>query len=338
MSGCHWHNVRYEPLKNGNKLFKGDTEIVQGPTPPPAPTSTDAMNAYIQGLPQMYQAQLDWQPKLTASEIQTAQQFAPSIAGIYNQIQQQYAPQQAALDWQIQSQYAPLAVQQQQEMQRMYEPEAYAAKANLGNVVNQGNYMNTAPWLQSGSSALSGLQGLTNQDYLTNYNPETAPGLALAKDRLRGDIRGAWADRGLAQSGASAFDESKILSELELPYAQQQEAMRLSELGRRQEMALGLGQMDIGAQEAAANRYMSEIGRRQNVGLSLAGRYNVPTQPTVATPQISAPIAPTQQVGAGYSFPQVQNNMMQGYGANVAASRPLGFTQGGGGLFGFLGM
>lgn len=301
---------------------KGETQITY-PQAPAAPTTAESVKAYTESLPQMYQAQLEYGPKIQAAELAQYMASAPALASIENALQMQYAPGEAEQAWQLQEQYAPKYASQQQELQKLYEPEAAAAKEQLGGIINEGDYMGNAPWMESRASSLRGLQGLTNQDYLTNYNPETAPGLALAKNRLRGDIRGAWADRGLGQSGASAFDESKVLSELELPYAQAQEQMRVQELGRRQSMALGLGQTETGTYESAANRYLGEVGRRQNVGLSLAGRYNVPTQQQISTPQIQANAQPTTNLMQGFNQGNIANTMASNYGTYAQAARPL---------------
>jgi hypothetical protein len=87
----------------------------------------------------------------------------------------------------------------------------------------------------------------------------------------------------------SAEDETRMLSEFEFPYAMQQEQLTLQELARR-----------------------------QNVGLQLAGRAGVQGMPQVGMPQYQPP-----DMMAGYSFPQVQGGMLQGYGTYAPATRPL---------------
>jgi hypothetical protein len=314
---------------------KGETNIVQ-PTAPAQPSTAEAVQAYVQSLPQMYAAQLQYAPQLQQSEINQYMTSAPALAAMQNQLQMQYAPQEAAQAWDLQQQYAPQYAAQQQQLQQLYEPEAAAAKAQLGSITS-GDYMSTAPWMQSSSQALGSMQNLYSGDYLTNYNPAEAPGMQAATDRLRQESRSAWADRGLGQGGNSAYDEAKVLSELQLPYAQQQEQMRTTELARRQSTALGMAQMDIGTQDTAYNRYLQEIGRRQNVGLSLAGRYAVPTQQSITTPQVQTPSVTPTNLMQSYTPSNIMNYMQQGYGTYAAASRPLGYTQSGGlfgGLFG----
>ena len=335
MGMVHFHNKTYDPLQNGRKLYKGGTTVVNNPNPTTSPSTGEAIDAYIKGMPQMYQAQLDWAPKMAESTMSLAQQYLPQATALQQQLTQQYAPQEAAQQWALQEQYGPLYAAQQQELQRQYEPEAYAAKQELGNITS-GDYMSTAPWMQAGSSTAGALGNIYNQDYLQNYSAQNAPGLDAARNRVIQSSRGAWADRGLAQSGMSAEDETKMVSEFEFPYALQQEQLTQQTLGQRQAAALAYGQQEIGTQESAYDRYLAEVGRRQNVGLSLAGRYNVAQTPSVQTPNVSIPSYTSPDVTSGYNIGNVMNYMQQGYGTESASARPLGYSTSSGGLFGSL--
>lgn len=343
----------------------GDTQVYQ-PTPPPAPTTQESIDAYIEGLPAMYGAQMEYGPQIAQQQFQQQQDFLPQYTALQQGLQQQYAPQQAQQAWEMQQQYAPQYAQQQQDIQREFEPEAYAARESLGGLTGQ-DYMTSAPMLQAQSSALSGLEGasqagyggynsqtmgqlesMITPEYLTGYRAQEAPGLQAAKQRLTQDVRSSQAARGLGQSGFGAQEEQERLAELEFPYAmgleqmtlgeqarrqgQAQdvgafgagiEQMRLGEIGRQQQVGLGVGQLQQQAGESAISRYMSEIGRRQNLGLSMAGRFNVPTQPQIGTPGIGLPNVQSPNLMAGYNFGQVQNAMGQGYGNFASASRPI---------------
>jgi len=178
----------------------GTTTQVYQPTPAPQPSTADAINAYIKGLPQMMGIQMQYAPQLAQQEYDIAQGLAPSYA---------------QMAWELQQQYAPMMAQQQQELQQQYEPEAYAARQQLGDLMG-GDYLS---------------------DYdAGGYGA----GFDAARNRLAQDTRAAWAQRGLGFSGMSAEDEVKMLSEFEFPYALQQEQLRAQELGRRQNMALSL--------------------------------------------------------------------------------------------------
>jgi hypothetical protein len=210
----------------------------------------------------MYQAQMEWSPQIAEQQMGMFQQYMPQVMQMQQGLMEQYAPQQAAL---------------QQQLQQQYEPEAYAAREQLGGLMEQG-------------------------DWMTGYQAQTAPGMEAARDRLTQDVRGAWAQRGLGQSGMSAEDEMRMLSEFEFPYAMQQEQMTLQELARR-----------------------------QNVGLALTGRAQAQGMPQVGMPQYQPP-----DVMGGYSFPQVQGGMMQGYGTYAPLTRPMIYQQDSG-LGGILG-
>ena len=191
----------------------GSTKIEQ-PSPPPQPSTADAIQAYVEGLPQMYETQMQYAPLLQQQQIGLMAQAYPQLVGIEQGLQQQYAPQQAQRAWEMQQQYAPLMAQQQQSLQKQFEPEAYAAREELG--------------------------GLFDEDYLTEYQPEESSGFSMAKDRLTQDIRGAQTARGMFHSGMGAEQEQQALTEFTYPYAMNMENQRLQELGRRQNLAMSL--------------------------------------------------------------------------------------------------
>jgi len=176
-----------------------ETQIIQ-PTPAPAPSTADAVQAYTENLPQM---------------IETQMQYAPQLAQQQYDIQSGLAPEYAQQAWNMQQQYAPMMAQQQQELQQQYEPGAYQAMQGLGGLM-EGDYLT---------------------DYDTSGYGE---GFEATRDRLKQDSRAAWSQRGLGMSGMSAEDESRMLAEFEFPYAMQQEQLRTQELGRRQNVALSL--------------------------------------------------------------------------------------------------
>jgi hypothetical protein len=66
----------------------------------------------------------------------------------------------------------------------------------------------------------------------------------------------------------------------------------------------------------------------RDLGLTLAGRQPLSTPSTPATTNFASTFTP----GSNMNF------MQQGYGTYASASRPLGYSSGGGGLFGMLGM
>ena len=295
-------------------LFGGGNTTVNMPSVPQQPSTAEAIQAYIQGMPQMYQAQMEWQPQLAAQEISSMQQYLPQITALQQQLQQQYAPQQAAQQWALQEQYAPLLAAQQQQLQQQYEPGSYAALQNLGSQMTPEYLSGQGAFNVASSPLLQQMQGMMTPEYLTGYSAQEAPGMQAARERLQQEARSAWADRGLAESGMSAEDETRMLSEFELPYAMQQEQLTQQVNAQRQALATQLGTTDLQSQQNAWQNYYNELGRRQNVGLSLAGRYNVPSQSSVATPQVSIPNYSAPNVMSGYTFPQVQNAMNTGYG------------------------
>jgi hypothetical protein len=288
--------------------------VVEQPTPPAAPSTADAVQAYVQNMPAMYQAQLEWAPKIQEQELGMIQQYLPQLTALQQQLQQQYAPQQAAMQWQLQQQYAPLMAAQQQEMQRQYEPEAYAAMQNLGGMLTPEYLGGQGAFGTAQSPMLSQLGGIMTPEWMTGYSAQQAPGMEAARQRIIEQARDAWSARGLGESGMSALDEARMLSEFEFPYAMQQEALTQDVLGTRMGMGGNLATQQLQQQQNAWQNYYAELGRRQNLALSMAGRYNVPTQSAINAPQIGLPNYQAPNVMQGYNFGQVQNSMMQGYG------------------------
>jgi hypothetical protein len=206
-----WYNFYWGVIKD----IQGKGTTINYPEPPKAPTTAEAVTAYVESMPQMYETQMQYAPLLAQQQADISGQFAPEYAQQAWDMQQQYAPLQAEQQWQMQQQYAPLMAQQQQELMQEYEPEAYQARQQIGTMMEDPNWM-------------------------TGYQAQQAPGFQAARNRLTQDTRGAWASRGLAHSGMSAEDEVKMMSEFEFPYAMQQEQLTLQEQGRRQQFAAGM--------------------------------------------------------------------------------------------------
>lgn len=285
---------------------------IQQPSPPPAPSTAESISAYLEGLPRMYAAQLAWQPKIEEQRYQTALQYAPQYTDIMQQQQMQYAPRLAEQSWEMQEQYAPRYAGQAQELQQQYQPEAYTAKTGLGEVIG-GDYFTDVPRTVATDPLLEQMRGTVTPDWMTAYSAPEAEGFLAAKDRLRQDIRGAWASRGLAESGMSAEDEARLLAEMEYPYAMQQEQMTLDEANRRRQLGAQLGTQGLTSQQNAWQNYYNELSRRQNLGMSLAG-YQTPSPTNVSTPQVQTAQFTPQNVMQGYNYGNVASNMQQGYG------------------------
>lgn len=292
----------------------GSTQIQQ-PSPPPQPSTGESIDAYIEGMPKMYETQMEWAPQITGQQVGMAQEFLPQVTALQQQLQQQYLPQNVAQQMGLQMEYAPQLAAQQQALQRQYEPEAFAAKEALGGITTPGYLEGEGAYQEAGDPLLEQMRGTATPEWMTGYQMEQAPGFMAAKERVRQDVRGAWAGRGLAESGMSAEDEAMLMSEMEYPYAMQMEQASLGEQARRQQLGAQLGTLGMQGQESALSRYYSELGRRQNVGLSMAGRFNVPTQQQVGMPLTGLPQFQGADVMQGYNFPQVQNAMQQGYGS-----------------------
>ena len=289
----------------------GGTKI-EMPSTPAAPSTAESIEAYISGLPRMFQTQLEWAPQIEAQQYATAMQYLPQYTGLQMQQQLEYAPQLAAQQWGLQQQYAPQMAQQAQQLQQQYQPEAYAAKTGLGQLMTP-DYLSGAPMTVATDPTLRQMQGMVTPDWMTGYQAQEAPGFQAARERLTQDVRGAWAARGMAESGMSAEDEVRMLSEFELPYAMQQEQLTQQVGAQRQQLGMQVGTQGLQAQQNALQNYYAELGRRQSMGMSMAG-YQTPAAMPITTPQVQTAQFQPQNLMQGYNYGTVQQGMQQGYG------------------------
>lgn len=96
MSIVHFHNSTYDPLKNGNKRWKGETTVV-GANAPPQPSTAEAINAWVQSMPTVFAEQMRQAPQEAAQQVGLAQQYALPLAQAYQGAQQALYPQTSAI-------------------------------------------------------------------------------------------------------------------------------------------------------------------------------------------------------------------------------------------------
>lgn len=291
----------------------GSTKV-SAPSTPAAPTTTDSVKSYVENLPAMYQAELKYSPLIAQQQLDMISQYLPQYTQLQQDLQMQYAPQLAEQNWQLQQQYAPLYAQQQQELQQQYEPGAYNAMQNLGNMMTPEYLSGQGAFNVAQSPMMDQLASTMTPEWLTGYSAQNAPGMDAARNRVIQQSRDAWADRGLAQSGMSAEDEAKMVSEFEFPYALQQEQLTQNTLANRMGMASNLANNQLANQQNAWSNYYNNLAQRQNTALQLAGRYATPTQSTVSTPNVQLGSYQPWSAMNGYNYGQVANNMQTGYG------------------------
>lgn len=74
----------------------GSTKIVQ-PTPPPAPSVSDNVQAYVDAQPKLFQNQLDFAPKEIQQQLDLLQRYGGDYAKAYQDIQGQLYPETSGL-------------------------------------------------------------------------------------------------------------------------------------------------------------------------------------------------------------------------------------------------
>lgn len=282
INGVMRPNLRANLIEGEMCVYGGDfgTSIEQ-PSPPQQPSTEEAINAYISGLPAMYEAQMEYSPLITGQQIGMLQQYLPEVTALQQNLQQQYLPQNVAQQVGLQMAYAPVLAQQQRQLQELYQPESLAATQALGGIVNQ-DYLS-----QTDLGQMSPLLGQVSEQAQTMMNE----GLSDDEMSLYRDLYASNIGTNAGSPIGADYMSSNLLA--------QDIARR--DLGRQ--LATQLGQTGL-----------SETGRRQNVGLSMAGMYNVPSQPQIGMQGINIPGLQTANVMSGYTFPNVANFMNQGYG------------------------
>lgn len=169
---------------------KTTTQIIQ-PTPPPQPSTADAIQAYVNSLPALYEAQFKYAPMEAQQQVDLANQYAVPLAQAYQQAQEVLYPGTTGLQEQLAkqaSQGASGAIPQ--GLQDQYRSDLLAqlgenAKSGIGadyvsrNLMNQQEDYNR--YYQSLGLSLAGRQPLVNPQTpnYTNQAGNYTPGQGL---------------------------------------------------------------------------------------------------------------------------------------------------------------
>lgn len=70
----------------------GGKTVIQQPQTPAPPTAGQNMADYVAGLPKMYEAQMQWNPKLAEQEYQLAQQYTPAYSQLMQKTNEELYP------------------------------------------------------------------------------------------------------------------------------------------------------------------------------------------------------------------------------------------------------
>lgn len=157
------------------------------PTPPPQPSTADAIKQYVESLPQLYAAQLQYAPQEAAQQVQLAQQYAQPLAQAYQSAQDVLYPGTSGLQEQLASQATQgINAQVPDWMKDQYHSDL---NAQLGTNVNSGagaDYVSRGllqqqqqyqQYYQNLGLSLAGRQPLVNPttpnytNQLANYQP-----------------------------------------------------------------------------------------------------------------------------------------------------------------------
>lgn len=104
MSVIHFHNKMYDPLENGRKFHKGggessgsSTTTIYTPTATPAPSTAEAIQAWVSSMPTVFAEQQRQAPLEAQQQLQLLQQYGLPLASAAQSIDAALYPKTQAL-------------------------------------------------------------------------------------------------------------------------------------------------------------------------------------------------------------------------------------------------
>ena len=94
---CHFHEPLCADNFFGCRCGKGGETSTTVVSPGSSPSSAEAINAWIAGMPQVYQTQMQYAPQEAAQQVQLAQQYALPLAQAYKTAQETLYPGTSAI-------------------------------------------------------------------------------------------------------------------------------------------------------------------------------------------------------------------------------------------------
>ena len=147
----------------------GSTKISQ-PSPPPAPSTKESVQAWADVQPQIYQQQLQYEPKLLDQQLAMQSKYAEPLLRQNYELQKEYAPKMMADEFELQKKYMPELTKLQYETEKGLYPETSALQEQLAKQAREGMTSDVPDWMK--------------QEYLSNLNANlgTNIGAPIAAD------------------------------------------------------------------------------------------------------------------------------------------------------------
>jgi hypothetical protein len=162
---------------------------IESPSTPQAPSTADSVREWVNSLPQIYQAQLEYAPKQAEQQVSLAQQYAAPLGQAYKSAQEAMYPETSALQ-------EKLATQASEGMDSslpnwMREQYLSNLRANLGTNIgspiaadytsrglleqnkNWQDYYRNLALSVSGRQPLASPGTANYTDYLSGFNPSS---------------------------------------------------------------------------------------------------------------------------------------------------------------------
>ena len=162
---------------------------VSAPSTPQAPSTADAINAWVQSMPQVFETQMKYAPQEAAQQVELAQQYAQPLAQAYKTAQEGLYPNETKLSNQLTEQaMAGMQNGVPDWMQQQYRSDM---NAQLGNNVNapigadyasRGLLQQAQDWQRyyqnmglsiAGKQPTAQAQGAQTSNYMSGYTPQS---------------------------------------------------------------------------------------------------------------------------------------------------------------------
>lgn len=104
---------------------------VSTPTPPAAPTMGESVQEWADVLPQIYDTQMEYEPKMMESQLSLQKDYGTDMLNTIMGLQTRYQPQMLEQQLSLQEKYGTEAMKQQWELQSQYAPEMARQYADI---------------------------------------------------------------------------------------------------------------------------------------------------------------------------------------------------------------
>lgn len=183
---CAEHNPTIRADKDGN-VFGGGSTKVSMPSTPAAPSTAEAVTAWVNAMPQVYETQMKYAPLEAQQQVDLAKQFAQPLGEAYLEAQKAMYPEQYALqselmtkakegmnsdvpDWMRQEYLSNLNANLGTNIGSPIAAD-YASRGLMQQKQDWQNYYQNMAMSLAGSQPVFNATSPTSTNYMSNFTP-----------------------------------------------------------------------------------------------------------------------------------------------------------------------